>query len=80
MWVQSLGQKDPLEKEMATHSSTLVWKILYDGRGGLACCNSWGRKESDMTEETAHAHASTFCHMSWELGKYATVILSSLFI
>ena len=32
MWetqVQSLGQTDPLEKEMATHSSTLAWKILW---------------------------------------------------
>ena len=27
--VRSLGQKDPLEKEMATHSSTLAWKILW---------------------------------------------------
>ena len=26
-WVRSLGQEDPLEKEMATHSSTLAWKI-----------------------------------------------------
>ena len=26
-WVQSLGQEDPLEREMATHSSTLAWKI-----------------------------------------------------
>ena len=26
-WVQSLGQEDPLEKEMATDSSTLAWKI-----------------------------------------------------
>ena len=26
-WVQFLGQKDPLEKEMATHSSTLAWEI-----------------------------------------------------
>ena len=26
-WVQCLGQEDPLEKEMATHSSTLAWKI-----------------------------------------------------
>ena len=26
-WVQSLGGEDPLEKEMATHSSTLAWKI-----------------------------------------------------
>ena len=27
MWVQSLGQEDPLEKKMATHSSILSWKI-----------------------------------------------------
>ena len=26
-WVPSLGRKDPLEKQMATHSSTLAWKI-----------------------------------------------------
>ena len=26
-WVQSLGQEDPLEKKMATHSSILAWKI-----------------------------------------------------
>ena len=28
-WVQSLGQEDPLEKEMVTHSSTLGWKITW---------------------------------------------------
>ena len=28
-WVQSLGQEDPLEKEMATHSKTLGWKIPW---------------------------------------------------
>ena len=28
-WVQSLGQEDPLEKEMATHCSTLAWKITW---------------------------------------------------
>ena len=28
-WVRSLGQKDPLEKEMATHSSVLAWKIPW---------------------------------------------------
>ena len=26
-WVRTLGQEDPLEKEMGTHSSTLAWKI-----------------------------------------------------
>ena len=28
-WVQSLGREDPLEKEMATHSSILAWKIPW---------------------------------------------------
>ena len=28
-WVPSLGQEDPLEKEMATHSSTIAWKIPW---------------------------------------------------
>ena len=28
-WVQPLGQEDPLEKEMATYSSILAWKILW---------------------------------------------------
>ena len=33
-WVQSLGQKDLLEKEMATHSSTLAWKIPWTEEPG----------------------------------------------
>ena len=34
--VQSLGQKDPLEKEMATHSSILAWRIQWtEEPGGL---------------------------------------------
>ena len=36
MWVQSLGQEDPLEKEMATHSSILAWEIPWtEEPGGL---------------------------------------------
>ena len=36
IWIQSLGQEDPLEKEMATHSSTLAWKIPWmEEPGGL---------------------------------------------
>ena len=35
-WVQSLGWEDPLEKEMATHSSILAWKIPWiEEPGGL---------------------------------------------
>ena len=36
--VQSLGREDPLEKEMAIHSSTLAWKIPWtEEPGGLVC-------------------------------------------
>ena len=47
--VQSLGQEDLLEKEMATHSSTLAWKIpwMEEPPGRL---QSMGRKELDTTE------------------------------
>ena len=34
IWVQSLGQEDPLEKEMATHSSVLAWKIPWTEKPG----------------------------------------------
>ena len=33
-WVRSLGQKDPLEKEMAIHSSTIAWKIPWTEEPG----------------------------------------------
>ena len=33
-WVRSLGQEDPLEKAMATHSSTLAWKIQWTDKPG----------------------------------------------
>ena len=36
IWVRSLGWEDPLEKEMATHSSILAWRILWtEELGGL---------------------------------------------
>ena len=33
-WVRSLGQEDPLEKRMATHSRVLVWRILWTKEPG----------------------------------------------
>ena len=38
--VRSLGGEDPLEKEMATHSSTLAWKILWEKPGRLQSMGS----------------------------------------
>ena len=48
-WVWFLGQEDPLDKEMATHSSIFAWRItLAEEPGGL---QSVGHKEQDMTEQ-----------------------------
>ena len=57
-WVRSLGQEDPLEKEMATHSSILAWIISWTEKpGGL---QSMGSQELDMTEQL-HLHFSLSC-------------------
>ena len=49
MWVRSLGQEDTLEREMATHSSILAWRIPWtEELGGL---QSTGHKESDTTRD-----------------------------
>ena len=59
MLVQSLGREDPLEEDMATHSSILAWRIpRTEEPCGLA---SIGSQESDMPEAVEHArmHAYT---------------------
>ena len=50
MWVQPLGQEDPLKKEMATHSSILPWKISWTEEPGRLY-SPWGHvaKESNTT-------------------------------
>ena len=56
--VQSLGWEDPLEKEMAAHSSTLAWKIPWVEEPGRL--QSMGSLESDTTEQL-HFHFSLSC-------------------
>ena len=46
--VLPLVWEDTLEKEMAIHSSILVWKIPWRSMVGYS---PWGRRESDMTEQ-----------------------------
>ena len=41
-WVQSQGQEDPLEKEMATHFSILAWEIPLDRGAWQATVPFWG--------------------------------------
>ena len=48
MRVRSLGQEDPLEEEMATHSNILAWKIPWTEEPGSY--SPWDQREPDTTE------------------------------
>ena len=54
IWVQSLGQKDPLEKRMSTHSSIPAWRIPMNRGTWQAIVH--GVAESDMTEWLTYSH------------------------
>ena len=60
MWVRSLGQEEPLEEGMATHSSLLAWEIPGTEEPWTTVHRV---TESDTTEATQHAgmHAHTSC-------------------
>ena len=67
-WVQSLGQEDPLEKAMATHSCALVWRIPWtEEPGGLPVPGVTESQESDMTE---HAHRHNYIYKTESRQKY----------
>ena len=54
-WILSLGREDPLEEEMATHSSILAWRIPW--MRSLVGYSPWGCKESDTTERLTHTQS-----------------------
>ena len=52
-WVQALGQKDPLEKGMATHSSILAWRIPWtEDPDGLPSMELQKRKNGILAQAT----------------------------
>ena len=53
-WVQSLGQEDPLEKEMDTHSSILAWRIPWTEKPG---------GEQSMGSQRVRQDSATNTHM-----------------
>ena len=62
-WVWSLGQEDPLEKGMATHSSILAWEIPWIEELGVLLSTEGGdgvTKASDMTQQLNNNHISQY--------------------
>ena len=50
IWIRSLGQEDPLEEEMATHSNILTWTVPWTEEPSVS--SPWDHKELDTTEHT----------------------------
>ena len=65
-----MGQEDPLEKEMATHSSVLAWEIPWTEEPGG--CSPWGLWESDTTERL-HFHFH-FQALEKEMATHSSVL------
>ena len=55
-WVRSLGEEDPLEKKMATYSSTLAWKVPW--------MEEPGRLQSMGSQRVGHGSATSL-HFTW---------------
>ena len=71
--VHSLCQEDLLEKEMATHSSTLAWKMSWTEKPGVHY-SPWGHNELEMTEQL-HSPPPPMCGqpflLAWGLTPYS---------
>ena len=64
MQVQSLGQEDPLEEGMTTHSSILAWRIPWTEEPR----SPWGHKELDTTEQLNNNNLFSSCSLITSYG------------
>ena len=56
MQVPSLGQEDPLEKDMATHSSILPWEIPWTEEPGRLQSMGSQKSQTQLSDQTSHQH------------------------
>ena len=56
MWVCSLGQKDPVEKEMATHFSILAWEIPWTEEPGGLRSHGVAKSQTDLVTKQQQHH------------------------
>ena len=60
-WVRALGWEDPLEKEMAIHSSTIAWKIPWTEEPG--------RLQSMGLQTVGHEYSNDFTFIKYQIGE-----------
>ena len=57
-WARSLGQEDPLEAGMATHSSTLAWRIPMDRGAWRATIHGVAKSQTQLSDLAQHSIGS----------------------
>ena len=75
-WVQSLGPEDPLEKEMAIHSSTIAWKS--HGQRSLVGYSPWGRCFYHLYSPINDKHLSASASASLHLHYYVFLLFRTM--
>ena len=71
--VQSLGQEDPLEKEMSTHSSILAWRIPWIEEAGRL--QSMGLPGSEMTKQLTLSLSRKIWYNWWWASKFNSLLI-----
>ena len=75
--IRSLGREDPLEKEMASHSSILAWRIPWtEESGGL---QSMGSQESDTTERLNNNNNNKMIRIITGADTHKVLLMPSLY-
>ena len=67
MQVLSLGWKDPLEKEMATHSNILAWEIPWTEEPGRLQSTGLQKSRMQLSNQTARKRNNVFFYLLWEM-------------
>ena len=70
-WVRSLGQENPLEKEMATHSSILAWRIPVEGGAWWAIVHGVTKSQTRLSDFTFTFH---FPALEKEMATHSSVL------
>ena len=76
-WVWSLGQEDPLEKEMETHSSILAWKIPWtEEPGGPQSMGSQKVGHNWVTNTHTHTHTHVYMYVINAVSQFSCSVVS----
>ena len=74
--IQTLGWEDTLEKEMATYSNTLAWKIPQtEEPGGLQSIHGAARVRHDLVTKQQYDYQNVMCHFQTEGSWKISVVL-----